>query len=97
VRWWTFGGVSGPILTSDTSASIEPSGENTIGGCTPDASFVTCRMLPPSASATNACISPSRFEMNAMCLPSGAHRGVFSVLSPPINSFGALAPSAATT
>src|SRR5204863_8123192 len=41
--------------------------------------------------------SPSRVEMKARCLPSGAQRGVFSVLPPPINSVGAELPSAATT
>ena len=32
-----------------------------------------------------------------MCEPSGAQRGVFSVLSPPTSSFGGPEPSAGTT
>ena len=37
-----------------------------------------------------------RFEMNAICFPSGVNRGEFSVLSPPINSLGGVDPLAGT-
>src|SRR5262249_20231841 len=66
-------------------------------GWTPPATFVTCRTLPPSGSATYTCMSPPRFEMNAIRFPSGDQRGEFSVLSPPTSSVDAPDPSDGTT
>jgi len=80
---------------SDTKATIRPSGETTIGGCTPAPSVVMARAFFPSPSATYSCGAPSRVETNAM-RSLERKRGESSPFGPSMNGRGGAEPSAGT-
>ncbi len=67
-----------------TTSRPEPSGSQS-GSDAPSARLDTLRASPPAIGSSQTCAPPSRVEMNASVLPSGAQRGWRSDPGPPVS------------